>query len=419
MAVTLTWKVEFGYPGVALTNLTSRVAGLDIDQQIALNSIGNFNARVTFNNFDGALTPGGGGTYGTTDWFEQIISITAVSTDGATTQNDLCMYGMITGFQLFDDGETSTVTMEVTDFWTIAGRTKKGTVATLVDQGARTYLESVVTAAQFGTSFPIFGYTAYTIEITDLGTQFSRNIQSTVTAPELTYADLLNQLVLPSQNGFMWPDSAYAPSVDLIVTAYWIGAGMTKDAPRTTFVFDPPSAITGTDLPITFIEQGYNIGETINTANMTSLDQPFGPLNLNSTNTAAAAAYGSRAVTYGQSVALAGNVVGLMEELTNRFATPTFGPLSITTTASAIKSYCANAAYAQVGTLLNISSFADQAVVTWTGAGAVSQTAKCIILGKRIRATPNDTEIILTLDKWADYHSFILDTDRLDVDRIA
>ena len=417
MAVTLTWTVKIG-PIVAPTDFTNRVLGFDLDQQLQLNTVGSFRATITLKNTDGALTPNGGGTYQSVDWFAQGVFLRAnVSALGQVKTFD----GIITGFDLFDDGEYSTVTLTVDDVWTVGGRSLQGTVAAIASQAPSTYISNTATYGQFSAGFPFTnpGTTTYTSAV-DITAITTTQVTSTATATGVTYADLLNQIVMPSQNGFMWPSKLDAPT-DTYIEALLVGSSMTKSAAyRRTFVFDPPSAISGTDLPITALRQGWNTDQTINTATQTSLDQPFGAIPITATDTTATGKYGSRAVTFNQTACPAGTVTSVVTELVNRFKTPTFGPIEVTLTASSVKAYCANAADQALADLLDFNyGFLDKAIITWTGAGAASQTANCVILGKRIRATPSDTEIVLSLGKWADFHSFILDTDKLDTDRLG
>lgn len=410
MALDIDWQVKIGTVA-APVDFTSRVAGFEINEQLELNAIATFTATITLNNFDGALTPGGGGTYSSTDWFSQLVNIYYIITGGAGTPTDPSFVGMIQGFTLYDDGETSTVTLQCVDVWSVAGRTKQGSITAIAEQDPQTYIVNSATYGQFAAAFPLFGTAGPWVGyIEDNGTAVYRAIKTTVAVDNVSFADLINQVVMPSVTGYMWPiDNA---------SAGWIGGGLALGTTTGDQVFDTGPNVAGTELPYTHLEQGWNIDQTINTATTTSMNQPFGPLPSTITDTTAANKYGSRAVQFNQ----AANVnydPGI--ELVNRFATPTFAPVTLTTTSSAIRSYCNVAAYSKVGYLLDQRRFFKQkATITWKGAGlSTTQTATCAMLGRTIRATPSETEITITLGKWADYHSFILNTDSLDVDRIA
>jgi hypothetical protein len=410
MPLEIDWQVTIGSVATPV-DFTDRVAGFDIDEQLTLNNIATFRATITLNNFDGALTPGGGGTYSSTDWFSQLVGIYYVVTGGAFPLTDPTFTGMIQGFTLYDDGETSTVTLECIDVWSVAGRTKQGSITAITQQDPQTYIVNAATIGQFAAAFPLFGEPApWAGYINELGTGVYRDIATTVAIDNVSFADLLNQVVMPSVTGYMWPGSN--------AEGCWIGGGFHLSSQLGDQVFDTAPNVGGTELPFVALEQGWSIDQTINTATTTSMNQPFGPLPGTATDTTAANKYGSRAVQYNQTASIN---YSPEVELVNRFANPTFGPVNLTVTASAIRSYCNTAAYSKVAYLLTLTRFFKQkATITWKGTGLGStQTATCAMLGRRIRATPNDTQIILTLGRWADYHSFILDTDKLDVDRIA
>ena len=62
MTIDATWQIEIGTKG-AMTDYTSRVAGMNVKQRLGRARLGTGNAVVTMLNNDGALTPNAGGTY--------------------------------------------------------------------------------------------------------------------------------------------------------------------------------------------------------------------------------------------------------------------------------------------------------------------------------------------------------------------
>jgi len=57
----------------------------------------------------------------------------------------------------------------------------------------------------------------------------------------------------------------------------------------------------------------------------------------------------------------------------------------------------------------------QKVLVTWTGSGASSQTAECVVFGRSISVTPEDTVISVRLKSGADNQSFILDDSSFGV----
>ena len=87
-------------------------------------------ASFSFYNNDGAMTPGGGGTYSSIDWFAMAIKVEYSTSQAAGT----CFAGIITDYKLVDDGRNSYVSISAVDAFTIGGST-----ATTVNTGAGTY----------------------------------------------------------------------------------------------------------------------------------------------------------------------------------------------------------------------------------------------------------------------------------------
>ena len=114
MAITTTWKVDIGTQA-APTDFTSRVMSMSISQQVDVNEIGRGQCIITLLNKDGALTPGGGGTYSSTDWFAQGVYVNASTNTGAGATSTDVFDGVIVDFDLVDNGVYSTVTITALD----------------------------------------------------------------------------------------------------------------------------------------------------------------------------------------------------------------------------------------------------------------------------------------------------------------
>ena len=123
MAITTTWTVGIGSYPSSPNDFTSRVMSMNIRQSVDVNVIGRGQATITLLNKDGALTPGGGGTYSTTNWFQNAVFISVSTTTGAGVSTDQVFHGVIVDFDLQDDGVFSTVTITALDGLTIAAKT--------------------------------------------------------------------------------------------------------------------------------------------------------------------------------------------------------------------------------------------------------------------------------------------------------
>lgn len=421
MAITTSWKVDIGTQA-SPTDFTSRVMSMSITQQVDVNQIGRGQCVITLLNKDGALTPGGGGTYSSTDWFAQGVYVNAKTSVGAGDTSIDVFDGVIVDFDLVDDGVYSTVTITALDGLTVAAKT----VGSQITEGTKKYntlYDQLVD--RNGIVFPRLGGTnaegIVTYEWSASG--WSILNASGATISPTTYADALQTYLIPTVSDVTWPTTiSVAPfSTITIYNIRSLGYDATRSsANRVTYTFDPSGSISGTDLPFDNdgFEQAFNNDTLINQAQVKAVSTgATTQTSTNSTNTS----YGNRTVQY-LAVLTESDAKSLDQAtiLTNRYGTSRFNPVSIRTTANMVKARAADAAEQSWRELLGIATgIWQRTVITWQGSGASSQTAYCVIKGRRINVTPEDTVVTLMLGNWADNHAFILDTDQLDVDRLG
>lgn len=424
MAVSVSWKLLSGSGGSPV-DLTSRLKGFSIDQQLVLNKQATFRASMQLSNMDGALTPGGGGAYASTDWFSVVFRLEAVVSDGTTTYQGIAFQGIVDTFDLLDTGIESVVNITMLDLWTVAGRMKLSSQPAFAQQNAETLLNNVTTAANYSGQW-LQGYIA---QVADQSMAHSRQVKSDTTVTNVTFADLMSSLVYPALNAWGWPGTLDT-AVGIYMAAYFVtGSRALWNGVPPSFTFNQAASIAGTTLPFRDLKQGFNTGELINTATFKGLITGATEQTSQASN---ASTYGSRAVQFTRA-ATTSNAVSLdrAKELTGRYSTSQFLPQQVTLTGSMINRLCANAAAETVSNLLCIfrsaspaswtGPFLRRATITWTGKGAATQTKRCIILGRRITATATgDTTVTLNLSSWADNHGgFILNYDVLGEDRLG
>lgn len=421
MPITTTWKVDIGTQA-APVDFTSRVMSMSIKQQVDVNEIGRGQCVITLLNKDGALTPGGGGTYSNTDWFAQGVYINA-STDGGAGPTSIDVFdGVIVDFDLTDNGVYSTVTITALDGLTVAAKTVGSTLPSSVFGSVYSSLYSAL-VDRFGIVFPRLGRSnaegIVSYEWSASGWPILQNSGATISPT--TYADALQTYLIPTVSDVTWPTNITATGTVANYNIISLGYESTRSsANRRTFTFDPAGSISGTDLPFDDdgFQQAFNNETLINQAQIKGVST--GQTTQTSTNTTNTS-YGNRTVQY--LATLAFNDTAALDQatiLTNRYGTSRFNPISIRTTASMVKSRAADAAETSWRNLLGIATgIWQRTVITWQGSGATSQTAYNVIKGRRIDVTPQDTVVTLMLGNWADNHAFILDTDQLDVDRLG
>lgn len=419
MAINTSWKVEIGTVA-SPTNFTSRVMGMSVNQQVDVNVIGRGNCVITLLNKDGALTPGGGGTYSSTDWFAQGVFVSALTNTGGADTTTAVFHGVVVDFDLVDDGVYSTVTITAVDGLTIGGKSTPPTVP-VTSTTYQTALAAALDTSSFGALYmPRLGNSSVSITPTFLNSE-NPSIVNDASQSFNSYADVWQTGLIPSANDVMWPTTITNSAGNTVYAVRSNPMTNTRDTvTRVDFVFDPSNSISGTDLPflIDDFQQAFNndtlISQAIIEGNYT------GATSVTST-ASTVNTYGSRTVSYTDTyVANATAATDMATKLTNRYSVSRFTPVSLRLSSSLVKARCADAAKTQWESLLGITSgIWQKATITWTGSGASQQTAYSVIKGRRIEATPTDTIVTLTLGNWVDNHGFILDTDKLDTDRLG
>lgn len=444
MAVTTTFSVYLGQPnesGATTVNLTSRVTGASVRQSCEYNTFATSGATVTITNNDGAFTPGGGGTYGTRDFFRDGLFVYATVTNASGSTTTGVFFGVVTDVDVFDDGVTSTVTFEAVDAWQFVGTSPSFTAS---------YSTGVVTPVQFAASsflnyprvaLPGMGrlYTAAfaiermadTLPLTAFG--------SSITYTNANIADVMINQIMPAASTICWPGRVYKDTTGgniFYATQNMVTGSMTRangtiagdgsTNNRINYVFKQ-SALGLNDLPFNSITQEFNNGELVNRAEVTD--------TLGNSTTAVSATsvgnYGGKTERYtatlpviNETADVVGNIpastVQVAARLANRRDTTQFIPSTLVVTAGTVEQFANDGAAARWTSLLSVDDgFYQQASITFQGKGSTSQTDQAVIWSRTLEITPDDCRVTFGLKSWVTWHSFILDIDKLDTDRLG
>lgn len=412
MAINTSWKVQIG--GTTPTDFTSRVIGMRIEQFVDVNVVGSGTCTITLLNKDGALTPGGGGTYSTTDWFTLAIRVSVLTNTGGANTETLVFNGALVDFQLDDDGVFSTVTITGLDFLTFNARQPAPTTGTAGNEAYTSRLSSWIG------SYPPYGATAIAYLLTNLGTE--NPTCNRANAVYSTRADAIQIGVVPVANDVVWHTGMiiYDP-LTIGYNVNCIPSSTTRTVANSIdFEFDPVSSLSGSKLPFnddTF-EQGFNLPNLVTNA---QCQGAFAGSTLQTSEAPTRATYGYRTQSF--TAAEFENdtaALNMTKKLVNRYGQSRFTPIALSLTASTVKQLAANAAHQKWHGLLSIDTgFWQKAKITWKGSGANTQTAYCVIKGRVIEVTTSDTTVTLSLGNWTDNHSFILNTDQLNTDKLG
>ena len=138
MAITTAFTITIGNLGASY-DITSEVMSFNVNTQVSLAEIGTSKGSMLIKNFTGSFTPGGGGTYGNVDWFNQAVLINGTTTVGGVPTSFKLFHGIVDQFALDDNGINSYVTISFIDALTVGGRS-----ATINTAGGSALATSVI-----------------------------------------------------------------------------------------------------------------------------------------------------------------------------------------------------------------------------------------------------------------------------------
>ena len=454
MTVTSTWTLQVGTVAAGgRVDLTSRMQSGTVEQYLEPASMGRGSFKFRLTNYDGIFTPGGGGTYTSYDWFSQGVFLKAniISSLYGTSIAEV-FHGIISAFNFYDDGKESYVDITALDSWTIAGRTKQvDTVRYATPQDP--YLAiSAPGPYGFVNLFPTLGQAdGYTIQVDEasdwpLGGPSGSDPVSPIydiddsdgQLSNVTFADFLNQGVIPANISICYPTTietfVSGPYTFCAHYCSLITRGMSRSQQAAGLRVDYEFGNDGASIvQIAFnsITRGFTIDKLVNQATIqysTSADTTTGTY----VDSTSVTKYGARAVSYtsmmggypysaiGYSVPQQSNAIA--REWVNRYGTVRFVPDTLSTSfKTAFKNVVNESVFMPYFySLLTIKrGLWNKATITAKGNNGVTQTTKSIITGRRITITPADTQLVLELVDHTDNHSFYLDRDLLDEDKVA
>ena len=423
MAINTTWKVEIG-TAASPVNFTSRVLSMNIRQSVDVNVIGRGVCVITLLNKDGALTPGGGGTYSSTDWFAQGVYVNAsTDTGGSATSTDV-FDGIVVDFDLQDDGVFSTVTITALDFLTVGGKSPGPSLPSIASVDYQTALGVAISNSAFAgvtLYLPLLGSLTFTTSATQVGGNSTFNVKSDSAISWYSLADVWQTSLIPSGNDTVWATNISTTGTNVQYNyAFNPDTNTRGTATRVDFEFDPPASLSGSKLPFENdqFSQAFNNDTLITQATINANYTGATAVTASSSNVNT---YGNRTVQFSDTLLVDSTATtNMATKLVNRYGVSRFNPVSLRLSASMVKTRAADAAESKWRGLLGISSgLWQKAKVTWTGSGASSQTVLCMTKARTINVTPSDTVVTLELGNWYDNHGFILDEDELDYGRLG
>ncbi len=416
----ISWQISIGTVA-APTDFTDRCQGLQVVQHARFMRHRSGRAQITLENYDGALTPGGGGTYANTDWFEQGVFIKAGYYE--------VFHGIIDDFIVNDNGVYSTVTVFASDWFSVFGRS---TVNYLVNPGSSVWYKNLQTAcSEFvyvgGEQLPKLGKTTGRPQYdgTGSGTYDPALADSTLdwgndyTQIEAgrPFADVLRPGYLAATPSAMWATTIEEDGNDCVYHMGLIGEQLTRtDSDARSYEFRETPNPLGGQLPINLLTSGFNNDNMVNHIRATIKDISAGIVDftINRADQGQIDKYGKRSLTNDAAgfkyEPFNQPMTDTLDNLIARMSEITYVPEQLTVKASSTPT--AGVFESLCGILTGMWQLCD---IEYTPTGAASTTTGSVIVGRTINATPRDTTIVLDLLPAANYQSFTLDSAVLGV----
>jgi hypothetical protein len=428
MSFRSTVTVEFGDKS-GLNDISARVQGAQVMARLRVGDFGTNRTVITLRNDDGAFTPGAGGTYDGVDWFSQGLFIAG---DTGNYTYDL-FHGLITSFDLNDDGVNSTVTIEADDALTVGGSSSTTFNVTFAFGGNLVqWIEYAYNGVGTGGSLvsgvpmPLLANTTSSVDVTGIGVmQILPDPNGAGTDDYIAVQparDFVRTVLMPSALNVGWPTTIDLSSTDTKFNALSSNLFPVRGSSTAiTFTFDESPAAG--ELPFNNLKRGFAIDDLINTAVIGTI--PLATTGLPSSETATNAGsidkYGARTIQMNSVMVgaklLAPSVVAT--RWANVFSEAEFQVRTFNVNESLVSAQIGSSTASEEkwAQLLDVASGPMQVgVMNFTASGASSQSTEAfVVMSRTISITPDDIRLrveCLPIDQTG---AFVLDSSTLGV----
>lgn len=429
MTVATTWTVKIG--DQVLTDITDTVLGFSVNQPIEIRQHTAHTARLTLDNNDGRYTPGAGGTFTSFDWFNKMVRITATVGSYTAAVYD----GFIDSFDINDDGLNSVVDISAIDALSLAGRAPMRSAVGTQGFIPTDMIRQLYLRMQSDGYLPDFGGSPATTPIylydrDSVYPHWARELQLDTVAGGTPVSgrvigDEINNRVGASDYFVFWQQgiepgypgqftSYYYCLVGLIGTRQESGFDYGRDVSRYTFTFTEDTPGAG-ELPFRSLKREFTIDRLVNdidqASEITSTDVQF-------TDSVSTGRYGVRSVSFTSAINQTdADMRAAAQNHLNRFSDVSFVPTQAVVTSSMVYDKCGSGSEEAWSNLLDAGRGMYQlAHVVYTPAGTSTQQDDLLMLmGRTIRATPEDVSVTLTFRPASQLVSLELDNTEIGV----
>jgi len=434
--VSVSWQLNLWNSDTSsFIDFTDRLQGFDVKQIAFPATLGTGTAIFQLSNYDGALTPNGGGTYDSVEWAKCFFSLYC------TTPNDshTVFVGFAANFTFIDQDGVSVVEFDCDDPFAIIGRglVEDGFVSPSGSgfQAIPTVIERYINTgallrADNGIKLPTAGETSAEANVIDASATPS-TVAYSKDQGEGRISERIQNGILPATMGVLWPGELQILAGVAYWRAYCVGEGLShaNDYGGSRQEYTLTESPTGDELLLNTAQTGHNLTEITNAVNISvQSGGDVASAEYVSRDDDSAEQYGERGAVWrnhfearnagttggGPAAAIAIDMQPYIDAIVNRFSDYRFTAVKATTKQSQATS---TAQQNKFGLLTDIrhGQWATVKVTYTPTATAVTHTDATVITRRRLRGTPSDTTIELDLLPAIDYQSLVLDSPILGV----
>ena len=434
--MSISWQLNlYNSDTSSFIDFTDRMQGFDVRQIAKPAMLGTGEALFRLTNYDGALTPNGGGTYSNIEWAKCYFILYCTTPSDSHT----VFVGFAANFTFVDQDGVSMVDFDCDDPYAIIGRglvedgfvSPSGSFFDYIPETIQDYINNgALVKVDNGIKLPTAGATSAEANVIDVSATpatlaYSRN------QGEGRISERIQNGILPASAGVLWPGELQILSGVAYWRAYCVGEGLSHDntygGSRQEYTLTETP--TGDDLVLNTVQTGHNLTELTNAVNIkVQGDGDVTTAEYISRDDGSAEQFGERGAVWrnhfearnrgttggGPAAARAIDMQPLIDALTNRFSDYRFGAVKATTKLSQATT---TAQQNKFGVLTDIrhGQWATVEVIYTPTATTVTHTDATVITRRRLRGTPSDTTIELDLLPAVDYQSLVLDSPILGV----
>jgi len=406
--VAVTYTYAFTALGQGFNyDLTDQMLSFTSDLDAGIFTLGTASAQFTVKNFTSTFTPGAGGTYSTTNWFNAIFKLTLTAAEGAFSATGTIFEGNCTNFSIDSQEQDSKATFTCVDAVSFVSNSKTNVVGTTTAQSMEAKMFELFDLLQFPVVDVNASMAIQSIGVNDGGSSTPK-VSGTPTAGSAS--DLIATRYLPATGTINWP------TYGLDVFGLWnYQTNMLYFTPKksTGYTVGPyklyGSGIAGSDLPLKTLTAAYNKADFATNAQVTSTTGVV----VEAASGASTTTYGTKYISWPQAPAVTSGQEFQTAALVNRYNTFDYVPTSATTNLSMVKALNSYASAATFMGLLDMSSgIWERLELKYIPYGtAVTIISQNVITGRTISGTPEDLTISLRTKQWNNWSAFILDND--------